>query len=299
MQNNNSIAGWIKYARNNLKSAIREMEAQCNQTGEFDFYSDFIMTLEESSAKAEEFEDDAWIATPRQQEIGEYDMMSDFVDSVTDPRKNEMLSIALDGKGAFRRFKDTLSRVGLEDEWYAFKRNAYAEVARDWCEENDIEYTDDIGVGETESVQASENYDSDKSVFVLGKTASARTVVSENNTAAAVWSGALDVFSTPMMIALMERAACECLTDVLHLGETSVGIDINVSHTAASPIGAEITATAVIEAVHGRRIEFTVTASDKSGEIGKGKHNRVIVDTEKFMKKADMEHSKYPIKPTK
>ena len=270
-----------------FESISSEMSLFYNtETGEFDFYSDFIMTLEESSAKAEEFEDDAWIATPSQQEIGEYDMMSDFVDSVIDPRKNEILSIALDGKGAFRRFKDTLRRVGLEDEWYTFKRKAYAEVARVWCEENDIEYTDDIGVGEMESAQASENYNSDKSGFVLGKTASARTVVSENNTANAVWSGALDVFATPMMVALMEQAACECLADGLDPGQTSVGTEISVSHTAASPIGAEITATATVEAVFGRRIEFIVTASDNTGEIGNGKHTRVIVDAEKFMKKA-------------
>ena len=257
------------------------------ETGEFDFYSDFIMTLEESSAKAEEFEDDAWIATPNQQEIGEYDMMSDFADSVKDPRKNEMLIVALDGKGAFRRFKDTLSRVDLEDEWYSFRRKAYAEIARDWCEENGIMYTDDIGVGDTESAQLSENYDSDKSGLILGKTAAVSTIVDKNNTAAAVWSGSLDVFSTPMMIALMEQAACECLADGLDPGQTSVCTDINVSHTAASPVGAEITATATIEAVHGRRFEFTVTASDTSGEIGRGKHTRYIVETDKFMKKAE------------
>ena len=124
-----------------------------------------------------------------------------------------------------------------------------------------------------------------ESKLSLGKTASVSTAVTENNTAKTVGSGSLDVFATPMMVALMEQAACDCLSDCLDEGQTSVGAVINVEHTAASPLGAEITATAAIEAVFGRRVEFTVTASDKSGEIGKGKHTRFIVDTERFMKK--------------
>jgi len=129
--------------------------------------------------------------------------------------------------------------------------------------------------------------DTNKPRLALGKTATACTVVSENNIAKAVWSGALEVFATPMMIALMEQAACECLADGLDPGQTSVGTEINVSHTAASPIGTEIIATATIEAIFGRKVEFVVTASDSSGEIGRGKHTRFIVDTEKFMKKAE------------
>jgi predicted thioesterase len=89
------------------------------------------------------------------------------------------------------------------------------------------------------------------------------------------------------MIALMEQAACECLTDCYEdKDETSVGTAMNVEHTAASPVGATITATATITAVFGRRIEFTVSTSDETGEIGKGKHTRVLVDGERFMVKA-------------
>lgn len=119
--------------------------------------------------------------------------------------------------------------------------------------------------------------------LALGKTASATTAVTETNTARAVGSGSLDVFATPMMIALMEQAACECLADVLEDGQTSVGTQISIEHTAASPIGAEIAATATVELVFGRKIEFAVTASDGAGEIGRGKHTRVVIDTERFM----------------
>jgi predicted thioesterase len=109
--------------------------------------------------------------------------------------------------------------------------------------------------------------------------------VNENNTARAVGSGSLDVFATPMMIALMERAACVILSDMLEEGQTSVGTQIIVSHTAASPIGAAITATATIASVDGRKIEFVVTVRDGVGEIGEGTHTRVIVDEAKFMVK--------------
>lgn len=100
-------------------------------------------------------------------------------------------------------------------------------------------------------------------------------------------SGSLPVFATPAMVALMEQAACVCLADCFEdQGDNSVGTAINVEHIAASPIGAAITASATITAVFGRRIEFTVTANDGIGEIGKGKHTRVIVNGERFVMKA-------------
>ncbi|MDR1581504.1 MAG: thioesterase family protein [Synergistaceae bacterium] len=122
--------------------------------------------------------------------------------------------------------------------------------------------------------------------LTLGKSASAVTKVTEHNTAHAVGSGSTHVFATPMMIALMESAARKCLAGCLSEGQTSVGTQISVEHTAASPLGAEVTATATVERVFGSRIEFIVTALDGSGEIGKGRHTRAIVDAARFMTKA-------------
>jgi len=124
-----------------------------------------------------------------------------------------------------------------------------------------------------------------ESKLILGKTAVVKITVKDDNTAKAVGSGNLDVFATPMMIALMEQAACECLANCLEAGQTSVGCSVNIEHLAASPIGAQITATATIEHIFGRKIEFTVTASDGCREIGNGKHTRMIVDAEQFMRK--------------
>jgi len=126
-----------------------------------------------------------------------------------------------------------------------------------------------------------------ESNLALGKTANVSVKVDKSNTANAMRSGTLPVFATPSMIALMEHAACECLADCLGAGQTSVGSSISVEHTAASPLGAEVTAAASIDSVSGRKIEFAVTASDNSGEIGKGKHTRIIIDKDRFMKKAE------------
>ena len=127
--------------------------------------------------------------------------------------------------------------------------------------------------------------DSIATQIALGKTESVTAIVDDSNTAISMRSGSLPVFATPSMIALMEQAACACLLDCVDEGQTSVGIGISVEHTAASPIDARISATATIESVFGRKIVFTVTASDDTGEIGNGKHTRIIVDTERFMKK--------------
>jgi len=122
-------------------------------------------------------------------------------------------------------------------------------------------------------------------MIAIGKTASVKTTVNENNTALAAGSGSLMVFATPMMVALMEKAACEALYDSLEAGQTSVGTQINVSHNAATPLGATVTAAATVTGVSGRKVEFEVTASDGAGEIGNGTHTRFIVDEAKFMAK--------------
>ncbi|MCL2037185.1 MAG: thioesterase family protein [Oscillospiraceae bacterium] len=126
---------------------------------------------------------------------------------------------------------------------------------------------------------------------LLNKIGKEVTTVDETNIAAAVASGSLPVFSTPMMIALMEKAACKCLESTVGDGQTSVGTKVNVEHLAASPIGATITAVAKVEAVSGRKVEFKVesfqTLENEEGfkKIGEGEHTRFIVDEERFMAK--------------
>jgi predicted thioesterase len=124
------------------------------------------------------------------------------------------------------------------------------------------------------------------SPIALGLTATAATTVDGANTAKAVRSGDLEVFATPMLVALMEEAACACLRGKLDPGQTSVGAAITVSHKAASPKGSTVTATATLQGVFGNRLEFAVSARDDVRPVADGRHTRVIVDEAGFMDKA-------------
>lgn len=119
----------------------------------------------------------------------------------------------------------------------------------------------------------------------IGISGQAKTTVDQTNTADVIGSGSLPVFATPMMIALMEKAASEALVPFLEEEETTVGTRMNVSHDLASPVGAEIIATAVITAVDRRRIDFVVEARSKDQVIGKGEHSRFIVNAQSFLEK--------------
>lgn len=112
--------------------------------------------------------------------------------------------------------------------------------------------------------------------------------VCENNTAKAVKSGSLDVFATPMMIALIEEATCSACAPLLEEGETTVGTKISVSHDKASGLGNKITAHASLDNIDGRKLSFSVYAEDSNGDvIGKGTVERFVVLTDKFMKKVN------------
>ncbi|MFR9602526.1 MAG: thioesterase family protein [Rikenellaceae bacterium] len=121
--------------------------------------------------------------------------------------------------------------------------------------------------------------------LVKGLSAQSTTVVSQENTAQKLGSGDLAVFATPAMIALMENAAMKAVAEALPEGSTTVGTEMNASHIKASGLGAEITATAVVTEVEGRKITLNVGARDAEGLIGEGVHTRFIVDREKFMSK--------------
>lgn len=109
--------------------------------------------------------------------------------------------------------------------------------------------------------------------------------VSDSNTALSVGSGSLKVYATPAMLALMEKAACKAIGEILGEGETTVGTLLNVKHIAATPVGMEVSATAELLERDGRRYVFKVTASDESGLIGEGTHERFAVLAQKFTDK--------------
>lgn len=110
-------------------------------------------------------------------------------------------------------------------------------------------------------------------------------IVEESHTASAFGSGDLFVFSTPMMIGLMENAALRCAQKKLDAGFGTVGISVEVKHIAATPMGQSVRAVAEIIAIEGKKISFEVEAYDEVELIGKGVHERFIIDNEKFMKR--------------
>ncbi len=111
--------------------------------------------------------------------------------------------------------------------------------------------------------------------------------VSAAELAVNVGSGSLDVFATPAMIMLMEKAACSCLDDYLENDETTVGTALDVRHISATPLGMKVSAEALLTEINGREFTFNVTASDEAGKIGEGIHKRFLVYGEKFMAKTN------------
>lgn len=111
--------------------------------------------------------------------------------------------------------------------------------------------------------------------------------VTDKNTAKTMGSGTLDVFATPAMTALMEKTAWESVAGELEEGSGTVGTSLNITHDAPTPLGMTVTCDSVLVGVEGRKLIFEVEAHDEKGIVGKGTHERFIVNEEKFQKKAD------------
>jgi fluoroacetyl-CoA thioesterase len=106
--------------------------------------------------------------------------------------------------------------------------------------------------------------------------------VEEEHTAPRIGSGLVRVLGTPVMINLMESAALNAAERFLPEGHQSLGIHLDVSHVAATPVGMQVHATAEVIAVKGRRITFRVEARDEIELIGEGTHQRVVVEVARF-----------------
>lgn len=121
--------------------------------------------------------------------------------------------------------------------------------------------------------------------LTTGITGEATSVVVHENTAAAVGAGGVEVFGTPMMIALMENAAWRAVAAHLDEGYVTVGTVVNIKHLAATPLGQRVRATAELIEIDRRRLVFRVEAYDEKQKIGEGIHERFIVQLERFLQK--------------
>ena len=119
-----------------------------------------------------------------------------------------------------------------------------------------------------------------------GLSSTVELVVSDADTAVAHRSGSVEVLATPRVVALCEEAAVGAIEGALDNGSTSVGMRIQLDHLAPTMVGSTVTAEATLEKIAGRRLTFTVSASDARGLIAAGKVTRVVVDVDRFLDKA-------------
>lgn len=114
-----------------------------------------------------------------------------------------------------------------------------------------------------------------------------REQVTEEKLACTLGSGSLRVYGTPAMLLLVEKTACALLEGHLDEGMTSVGTNLNVDHVAATPVGAEVCCVVELTEIDRKRLAFAVEVKDMAGVIGKGTHERFIVDAAKFQTRTD------------
>ena len=109
------------------------------ETGGIELLNEMIMSSEEYQELCDRLDEHGFYRLPTQYEIRDYDIMEAFAYTLSGTDKQKLLN-ALQGRGAFRRFKDTVNYLSLSERWYSFQDKAYMKMAAEWCEENDIDY---------------------------------------------------------------------------------------------------------------------------------------------------------------
>lgn len=126
-------------------------------------------------------------------------------------------------------------------------------------------------------------------MITVGMTHTIEKTVTADMTAKAVGSGGLEVFGTPFMMGLMECAAMWCIQGELPEGKGTVGVEIQSSHLAPTPVGMKVSATAEVTAIseNGKMVTFKVSARDEEDLIGEGTHTRAVISNDRFLQKCN------------
>ncbi len=113
------------------------------------------------------------------------------------------------------------------------------------------------------------------------------TIVNKSDTAAAVAEGLPAALSTPRVVSMLETTAHSAIAPYLSAGQTSVGVSLDLRHTAATPVGMRVRFRLELAEVEGRRLRFKMEAWDEVEQIASGEHERFIVDTARFLEKLE------------
>ena len=120
----------------------------------------------------------------------------------------------------------------------------------------------------------------------IGIQGRATVKVTQSNLASSTGSGAVDVFSTPSLVLLMEEAAMDALKPYMEPGESSVGTLVNIRHISPTTLGLTVTATATLTEIDGRRLVIHVEARDELDKVGEGTHERFLISVDRFISRA-------------
>ena len=120
-----------------------------------------------------------------------------------------------------------------------------------------------------------------------GLSAEVALTVTDADTALAIGSGTVPVLATPRVVALCEETSVKAVENDLAPGTTTVGMRVQLDHLAPTAVGQTVSCEATLESMAGRRVTFTVSVNDARGLVAAGKITRVVVDTERFLEKAN------------
>lgn len=121
----------------------------------------------------------------------------------------------------------------------------------------------------------------------VGIKGEAEVLVTPANTADALGSGTLQVFATPALAALVEKACWQSVAPGLEEGGGTVGTRLELDHSAPTPLGMTVRCESELVAVEGRKLVFTAAMFDDAGPVGTARHERFIIQDKKFQAKAD------------
>lgn len=113
--------------------------------------------------------------------------------------------------------------------------------------------------------------------------ATVEKIVTEDDTAAKLGSGNIQVYATPKMIGLMENSALMAVDEHLGEGYATVGIHVDIKHLAATPVRMKVKAISKLVKIDGKKLLFEVEAYDEEKKIGEGRHTRYIIKIDEFM----------------